>query len=237
MNLVTRPSKAIQMRIYSRFLAGLASFSILTLVGCDTLMTRGEVEHKKQMQDSVVVLQKNSADLNNRFADIESDLRSMNGRIEVLENRQGLANKDREKQRSENENQQAEQNKKMTALQDEVTRLSEAVATLSAEMTALKTAGGIEAGSSSSGKKDLFEVAEESFEKKDWKKAVLSYQKYRDGNPKSKRFAESTYKIGVCFQELGMKDESKAFFDEVIAKFPNSAEAKKAKTRLKSLKK
>ena len=33
-----------------------------------------------------------------------------------------------------------------------------------------------------------------------------------------------------------MKDEAKAFFDEVITKFPGSKEAKKAAFRVKSLK-
>ncbi len=237
MNLFSQQSRKFEIR--SPYFLGkiLLPIFVLGLSGCESLMTRGEVEHKKQMQDSVVVLQKNSADLNNRFADIESDLRSLNGRIEVLENKQGLANKDREKQKSESESLMADQNKKVSVLQEEVTRLSEAVATLSAEMTALKTASVGESAGAPAGKKDLFDQAEESFEKKDWKKAVLSYQKYRDANPKSKKFADATYKIGVCFQELGMKDESKAFFDEVIAKFPNSAEAKKAKTRLKAFKK
>jgi TolA-binding protein len=35
---------------------------------------------------------------------------------------------------------------------------------------------------------------------------------------------------------LGMKDEAKTFYDEVIGKYPNSSDAKKARTRLKSLK-
>jgi TolA-binding protein len=208
-----------------------------SLIGCESLMTRGEVDQKKQMQDSVSNLQRNSADLTNRFADIESDLRSMNGRIEVLENKQGVANRERDKQKADQDIVVADQTKKITLLQEEVTRLSEAVGLLTSEMTALKTASASESGSSSAAKKDLFDQAEESFKAKDWKKAVLTYQKFRDSNPKSKKFAEATYKIGVAFQELGMSDEAKAFYDEVVAKFPQSAEARRAKARLKTLKK
>lgn len=212
------------------------ALAISILTACESLLTRSEVEHKRQMQDSVVVLQKNNADFSTRFSDIDSDLRSLNGRIEVLENKQGLAGKDREKLRTDNEALLAEQDKKIVALQDEATRLSEAVASISAELTALKTASVTEA-TVSNVKKDLFDQAEESFEKKDWKKAAFTFQKFRDSNSKSKKFAEATYKIGYSFQELGMKDEAKSFYDEVIAKFPQSGEAKKAKARLKTLKK
>jgi TolA-binding protein len=47
----------------------------------------------------------------------------------------------------------------------------------------------------------------------------------------------ATYKIGVCFQELGMIEEAKAFYDEVIAKYPKSNEAAKATSRLKAMSK
>lgn len=214
----------------------LMTVGLVGLSGCETLMTRNEIDNKRQMQDSVSSLQKSNAETNNRFSDLESDLRSVTGRIEVLENRTQNLQGDKEKSKSLAEQNTSEQNKKIQILQDEVTRLSEAVATLSAEITAIKAANESEAASSSV-KKDSFDQAEELFEKKEWKKAVLTYQKFRDSNPKSKKFAEATYKIGVCFQELGMKEDAKTFFDEVITKFANSPEAKKAKTRLKNIKK
>ncbi|MEZ0390866.1 MAG: tetratricopeptide repeat protein [Pseudobdellovibrionaceae bacterium] len=208
---------------------------------CETFMTRAdvkEVEQKRQMQDQVVNLQKTTADTNNRFADIESDLRSLNGKIEVLENKLSQSGQDREKLRAANDQSQADSTKKIQILQEEIARMQEQIGTLSAELNAMKTAAAShESASSSGGKKDLFDIAEDLFEKKEWRKAILNYQKFRDANPKSKHFAEATYKIGVCFQELGMKDEAKTFYDEVISKNPNSADAKKAKTRLKTLKK
>ena len=54
-------------------------------------------------------------------------------------------------------------------------------------------------------------------------------------NPKGKRYADATYKIGMSFQELKLKDDAKAFYQEVIQKFPKSSEAKKAEVRLKKL--
>ncbi len=209
--------------------------SIFIFSACETLMTRSEVEQKKVMQDSVSHLQRNNADLNNRFADIESDLRTMNGRIEVVENKSTTASKDKEKLKSETESVLNDHNKRINILQEEIMKLTESVSNLSAEVTALKAAAAT--ADVPATKKDSFEQAEESFEKKEWRKAILSFQKYRDANPKSKKFAEATYKIGVSFQELEMKDEAKSFYDEVIAKFPQAPEAKKAKTRLKALKK
>ena len=48
--------------------------------------------------------------------------------------------------------------------------------------------------------------------------------------------AELNYKIGVCFQEMGMKSEAKAFFEEVVEGYPKSRTAEKSKYRLKNIK-
>ena len=71
---------------------------------------------------------------------------------------------------------------------------------------------------------------------KKFKDAILAYQKYRDGNPKGRHYGEATFKMGVCFQEMGLKDEAKVFYEEVISKFPGSKDAKKAAVRAKQLK-
>jgi TolA-binding protein len=214
--------------------------AFLSLTACENFLTRADVreaEQKKQMQDTVVHLQKNTADTNNRFSDIEADLRNLNGRVEVVENRVSQGNQDRDKQKANLEQTNAENGKKLQVLQEEVTKLTEQVGALTAEMTAMKSAAHEAAAAPPTAKKDLFEQGEENFDKKDWKKAILNYQKFRDSNPKSKKFPEATYKIGVSFQELGMKDEARTFLDELVAKYPNSPEAKKARVRLKNLKK
>ena len=51
--------------------------------------------------------------------------------------------------------------------------------------------------------------------------------------PNGKKYALATLKIGIAFQELGLKEDAKTFFDDVIAKNPNSPLAKQAKERLK----
>ena len=233
------------MKISQNLMVLFISTSVMGLTACETLMTRTdvrEVEQKRQMQDQVVNLQRTHADTNNRFSDIESDLRSMTGRLEVVENKLQRSDRDRENLKALAENSSADSSKKLVLIQEEMLRLQEQVSVLTTELNAMKAALAANAESmaaanaeKAAAKKDLFEQAEESFDKKEWRKAILNYQKYRDANGKSKRFPEATYKIGVSFQELGMKDEAKTFFDEVVSKFPKSSEAKKAKTRLKSL--
>jgi TolA-binding protein len=84
--------------------------------------------------------------------------------------------------------------------------------------------------------KNLFDSALSNFEDKKWKEAILSFEQYREKNPKGKHAAEAAYKTGVCFQELGMIEEAKVFYQDVLAKFPQSDMAKKAQSRLKALK-
>jgi len=212
------------------------------LTACPELMTRSEVketEQKKQMEDQVSTLQKTNADANSRFDEVEEDLRKTHGRLDVVENQINVVNaQDRQKTKEAQDQQVLALSQKVDLLQQEVVKLDNQMAAMSAAMlaSANKPDDTATAKTPSGAPKTLFDVGEEQYTKRDWKKAILSYQKFRDTNPKSKRYPEATYKIGACFQELGMKDEAKTFFDDVIAKFPNSVEAKKAKIRLKTLK-
>jgi TolA-binding protein len=64
----------------------------------------------------------------------------------------------------------------------------------------------------------------------------LNYQKFREASPKSKKLSEATLKIGISFQELGMKDEARTFLEEVVSKYGSTPAAKVAKSHLKKLK-
>ncbi len=82
---------------------------------------------------------------------------------------------------------------------------------------------------------NAFGRGESYFKQKDWQKAISEYQLYREQYPKGKDYSEATYKIGVCFQELNMKSEAKVFYQEAVSKYPRSKAAKKSKFRLKQL--
>jgi TolA-binding protein len=212
----------------------LACLVLLLTAGC--LQTRNSVkeqEEKQVLRSTVATLQRTSADINGRFQEVDEDIRESKGRIEVLENVFQQSQAAAEKNRLSLET-------KMTS-NDTVYR--EEFAKLSAEIDSLKTMiAGLQqsapTASRASGETTvaLFAEADSSFGAKRWKDAILEFEKYRKTYPKGKQFPEATYKIGVSFQELGMLEEAKAFYDEVIAKFPKSREAGKSATRLKSLK-
>lgn len=82
-----------------------------------------------------------------------------------------------------------------------------------------------------------YEAAERYLSEQDWKKAIINFQKYTEESPRGKYVAEAKYKIGVCFQELGMKEEAVAFYEEVVANYADTAAGKKSKSRLRSFKK
>lgn len=210
--------------------------------GC--LKTRNEVSESRQvMQQQTTTMQRATADTGSRVNDLEEQIRYLTGRVEVTENKLGSGNAGVENALKSSQAQNADQNQKIQILQEALSKMENQVFQLTAEVQALKADQAGERAEKSakaaaaSVKHDYFEEGQEFFTKKDWKKAILNFQKYRDESPKGKNFAEATYKIGVSFQELGMRDEARTFYDEVTGKYPKSDQARKAKTRLKSLKK
>lgn len=218
------------------------AFLIFNLTAC--LETRNSMkaqEEKQELKQQMVSLQRSSADVNVRFQDIEDDLRKSKGRFEVVENKilqsnvkfdQSLAALD------------ANAKERDTAYREEFLKLQTEVQQLRNELNTIQEERRKEAqariaesrAQAAEAKKNPYQVAAEKFEKKNYKEAILDFEKYRRKYPKGQHFAIATYQMGVAFSELGMTDDAKAFFDEVIAKFPNSAEAKKAKAKLKTLK-
>jgi tol-pal system protein YbgF len=79
----------------------------------------------------------------------------------------------------------------------------------------------------------LFYRGESYFALKQFKKAIVDYSKFPEKYTKSKHMPQALYKIGLSFESLGMKSDAQGFFAEVVEKFPKSAEAKKARAKLK----
>lgn len=211
----------------------------LVLTGC--LRTRSdvkEVEQRQVLAQTVNTLQKDNADGNARFSEVNEELRELRGRVEVVENRLQSGNATDETARKGLMEQNQELTRRLILIQESVTKMDLQIQALNAELMAVKADRSAQtAREATAAAKDPFEQGKEHFGKKDWKSAILSLQKYREASPKGKNVPEATYLIGVCFQELGMRDEARTFYEEVVGKFPKSGEAKKARTRLKSLKK
>lgn len=168
-------------------------------------------------------------------------MRELNGRVDVVENKLGQSHSGVESALKTSQQQNVDLNTKVTIMQEALATMEKQIYALNTEVNALRAERVANAQAAEKAakqaKKDPYEAAQDNFNKKDWKQSILNFQKYRDENPKGPKFADATYKIGVSFQELGMKDEAKTFYDEVVSKFPKSEEARRAKIRLKGLKK
>lgn len=233
--------------------AWLAVVSVTMLSGClETRSSMHEQDEKVVIRSQVASLQKNTADINSRFQDIEDDIRRLSGKAESTDNRIGKLDAKIDKQEAMAGQRERERDEKLAAYREDITRLSSEVEQLKAQMSAQNEqqrraaeaaasaqsaqAAAAQASSEKSAK-NPYAAAQEKFDKKNWKEAILDFEKYRKGNPKGKNFATATYKIGVSFQELGLADDAQAFFEEVVSKFPKSHDAELANKHLKGLKK
>ncbi len=66
------------------------------------------------------------------------------------------------------------------------------------------------------------------------KQAILAYQVVLD-DAKSEKRDSALYKIGICFEQLGFKEEAGVFYNELVEKHPKSSLVADAKKRLKAL--
>lgn len=224
-------------------------FITLALTSC--LMTRSEMgaqdqnaAYSKKNADNQMEAQEESVAVGVQSAapiieDKDELIRSLNGRVEVLENQ--LAKLEQDRQAAA-----AESAQKMTLMQETLAKIENQMQRFEGEIPMNKTTDATvkniedsEAVAQHAKEKKLsaYQVAEQYYSKQDWKRAILNYQKYTDETPKGKNVAEAKFKIGVCFQELGMKEEAMAFYEEVVANYAKTAFGKKSKERLEKLKK
>jgi TolA-binding protein len=178
-----------------------------------------------------------------KVEDMDEQMRNLTGRMEVVENNLNQTTAAADAAHNEYIKDKLTLEQRVMVYEEEFKKLQADIAGLTEQVTALKTAAAAAPSTApmvtmmpAPAPKDPLELATEMFAAKKWKEAAAAFQKYREAFPKGKSYADATYKIGVCFQELGLKDEAKSFYDEVIAKFPKAKEAKKASIRNKSLK-
>jgi TolA-binding protein len=204
--------------------------------GC--LMTRSQIQEKNEKQILQSQLQETKAQASVQYADMEEQVRETRGRLEVLENQLRMSRAAEAETRSRDADEKRKLEDRLKLYEEAISKLEKDIQTLNQAIEAqAKAAAQSTPRAEANGKKlTTFERADALFEEKKWREAIVEFQKYRDNNPKGKNYSDATYKIGAAFQELGFKDEAKAFFNEVVGKFPKSKSADKAKVRLKQLK-
>ncbi len=157
------------------------------------------------------------------YQEINAQMRSLNGRLEAVE--QHLS--------------KLSLSQANTSIDGQLKNYEEALSSLEAEVQSLKKGLSSDAlakvKTAPSKKLNAFERGEKKFSQQNWRGAISEYQLYREQYPKGRNYAEATYKIGVCFQELTLKSEAKSFYQEAVQKYPSSKAAKKSKIRLKQL--
>ncbi len=208
---------------------------VLFLSSC--LKTRSEVtpneqsylSRKKAVETQSVETSKIQAQ---QSVDQEELIRALNGKVEVLENQVSQLKVEVE------QNQKLNDVQKINILQEAVSKMELQIQKLEAQQVAPIRENApslISSDDKLNLKKSTFDIAEDYFAKKEWKKSILSYQKFVEEFPKSKLVPDAKYKTGVCFQELGLKDEAIAFYEETIVQYPQTTAGKKSKVRLNSL--
>lgn len=77
------------------------------------------------------------------------------------------------------------------------------------------------------------ERAEYFFMEESWQEAILEYEAHRQSYPDNKDNADITLKMGLAFRNLGLRQEARAFFTEVISEYPGTSAAKRAEDYLR----
>lgn len=78
----------------------------------------------------------------------------------------------------------------------------------------------------------LFWQGESYYQMKDYARAVLKYQDVIDKHAKSNKYRAALLKQGLSFMKLGRVNAGRLLLRDVVEKFPDSAEAKRAKSIL-----
>lgn len=222
---------------------GILALLMLTSSCLQTRSESGAINQSQMYRKKNVDNQSAEAEVNISKIDERDELiRSLNGRVDSLENQ--LAKLHQEKLATQSQINPDSQ--KIILLQEALSKMelqiqkleNEKISTASTKSSDANISTekqNLTASAGSNKKQSTLEISETHFQKKEWKKAILSFQSYIEQSPKGKAVPEAKYKIGVCFQELGLKDEASAFYEEVLAQYPKAEFGKKAKIRLASL--
>ncbi len=81
-----------------------------------------------------------------------------------------------------------------------------------------------------------FWIGETYYQKKDFEKAILEYEKAITKYPESSKIPAALFKQALSFLELGDKMNAKNLLKKVIERFPRSEQAEMAKKKLETMK-
>jgi TolA-binding protein len=71
-----------------------------------------------------------------------------------------------------------------------------------------------------------FARAEAYYAHKDYKKAIVDYSRFPEKFTSSSYMPRALFQIGRSFEALGMKDDAKGFYQELVEKFPEATKSR-----------
>ena len=214
------------------------SLMLLSLVGClktrEQLSQGGSGNMRTDASGSYVsgeMGQQQRAQIDSRFFEIDRDFRELYGKIETVER-----SVDEIKLKSANApatDVTGAPSAKVTALEKRVATLEEALLAIDKK---LGQVSGAKTSSTSLPKaKGPFGRGEQLFRQGKYAEAIASFDTYRKRYPKGRRYAQATLMMGKSFQRLKLNQDAKAFYKEVIQRYPNTKVSLQAQQNIKSL--
>jgi len=230
-------------------------FTLLVNSGC--LKTRAQMKNPTDYSKSPVQGQVNAVAPEQSYAldEIKSELIQLNGRMGDIERKQILGEQQIDGKQSLNQ--------KVSDLDNRVVAIEQTQMNILAALNKLKLSvkktdpvslfhqgrvaykkkqynDAIQALSQYLGTKDGKHIqdatyirAHSYFSVKKFKKAIIDYSKFPEKFTRSRHLPSSLLYIGLSFEKLGMKDDARAFYQELLQKFPKSTEAKQARSKIK----
>jgi len=174
--------------------------------------------------------QQQRAQIDSRFFEIDRDFRQLYGKIETIE-----------QQVSEAKSNPAVSGLSAPADQEKIKKMEKRISTLEEALLAIDkklsqlTNSKDKTSAVTKKPKGPYGYGELYFSKGKYEDAITSYDKYRRKYPRGQHYAQATLKMGLCFQKLKMNQDAKAFYKEVIQRYPKTRVAIKAQKNLKKL--
>lgn len=230
---------------------------IVCIASSSCLKTRAQLRQEED-SDAATPKQADVTDVQPRgeyvIDELKSEITRLNGRIEDLE---------RAQKQQESKEAKLDVKEEIRKMENRIVELEQAQASMLAEMKKIQSGvpAKEEVEFFSKGKKEylaknydqaiefftaylktpkgkhqedaIYFRAEAYYAQKQYKKAIIDYSKFPEKFTTSKRMPAALYKIGQSFEAMGMKDDAKGFYQELVEKFPKSPEATKAKKKVK----
>ncbi len=179
--------------------------------------------------------QQQRAQIDSRFFEIDRDFRQLYGKIETLERK--ISELESKPQEADTSGSAAPvDNEKIKSLEKRMSTLEEALLSIDKKLDQLTNDKSASLKKRLEDAKGPFGRGEILYAMGEYEKAISNYNEYRKNFPRGRKYAQATLKMGLCFQRLKMGQDARAFYKEVIQRYPNTRASQAAKSNLQKIK-